>query len=278
VRGLLDARNGAGQGGDGGAGASSAGRWRNTQENAYALLAVLEYARRFEAARPDFTARAWAGNRPILAAVLNTSASAPRTFVPMAQLLPLPQPLSVVLQKQQGGTEQGRLYYRIGTTWQELGDTLPSRDQGLSIERKVRLGGRERGHGPGGEAVTSVPVGESVAFDLTFKNRAPLSYVAIEVPVPAGLEPVLDNLGRGHDASRVREISSETINHEERRPDRVLLFIDELSPGEHRHTIQLRATTPGDFALPPARAEAMYMPEIYGRTTSARLLVTSGPP
>ncbi len=251
VRGLLEARNG--------------GRWRNTQENAYSLLAVLEYARRFEAARPSFSAHAWVGNRPILEATLTAASPSRSGFVPMAQLLPLPQPVSVVLQRQ----GEGRLYYRLGTEWQELGETLPPRDQGLAIERKVRL---RRGGGS-----VSIPVGEAVTFDLTLRNRAPLSYVAIEVPVPAGLEPVLDNLGKGHGASSLDSEGFQLTSHEERHPDRVLLFIDQLSAGEHRHTVQLRAITPGEYALPPARAQAMYMPEIYGRTTGARLTVSSAP-
>jgi uncharacterized protein YfaS (alpha-2-macroglobulin family) len=251
VRGLLEARNG--------------GRWRNTQENAYALLAVLEYARRFEAERPSFSAHAWVGNRPIVEATLTAASPERGGFVPMAQLLPLPQPVSVVLQRQ----GEGRLYYRLGTEWQELGEEQPSRDQGLAIERKMRLSN--------GDASASIPVGEAVAFDLTLRNRAPLSYVAIEVPVPAGLEPVLDNLGRGHGASRLASEGTRLTSHEERHPDRVLLFIDQLSAGEHGHTVQLRAITPGEFALPPARAEAMYMPEIYGRTTGTRLTVSTAP-
>jgi hypothetical protein len=97
VRGLLEARNG--------------GRWRNTQENAYSLLAVLEYARRFEAARPSFSAHAWVGNRPILEATLTAASPSRSGFVPMAQLLPLPQPVSVVLQRQ----GEGRLYCRRAT-------------------------------------------------------------------------------------------------------------------------------------------------------------------
>ena len=251
VRGLLEARNG--------------GRWRNTQENAYALLAVLEYARRFEAARPSFSARAWVGNRPMVEAKLTADLPEKSGFLPMAQLLPLPQPASVVLQRQ----GEGRLYYRLGTEWQELGNEPPSRDQGLTIERQVRL--------RHGDASAAIPLGEAVAFDLTLRNRAPLSYVAIEVPVPAGLEPVLDNLGKGHGASRLDSEGGRMTSHEERHPDRVLLFIDQLSPGEHRHTVQLRAITPGEFSLPPARAEAMYMPEIYGRSTGTRLTVSSVP-
>jgi len=192
VRGLLEARHG--------------GRWRNTQENAYALLAVLEYARRFEAERPNFTAHAWVGNRPLVEGTLTAAAPAKGGFVPMAQILSLPQPASVVLQRQ----GEGRLYYRLGTEWQALGEEHPPQDQGLAIERKVRL--------LHGDASASVPVGEAVAFDLTLRNRAPLSYVVIDVPVPAGLEPVLDNLGQGHGASRLASEGGRMTSHEERHP------------------------------------------------------------
>jgi len=256
VRGLLEAR------GQPGSQTGNNARWRNTQENAYALLAVLEYARRFETPRPELAVRAWVGPRPLMDATLGASSPSKSAFVPMAELLRLPAPVTVVLQRQ--GT--GRLAYRMGTTWRALGDELPPRNQGFAIERRITVGGTDR--------TKAVPIGEAVNFDLTFTTRTTLSYVAIEVPVPAGLEPVLDNLGRGHPA----RAWSTFVSHEERHPDRVLLFIDHLSPGEHRHTVQLRATTAGEFALPPARAEAMYMPEVYGRTSGARLTVSAPTP
>jgi alpha-2-macroglobulin len=246
ARGLMDVRVG--------------GRWRNTQENAYALLSMLEYIRRFEAERPDFTARAWIGNRPFLDTRLTPATPTMSAFFPTAQLLAQPQPLSVVLQRE----GKGRLYFRLGTEWQQAVAEAPARDQGLTIERSVRL--------RSGSASASVPVGEAVAFDLVIKSRSPLSYVAIEVPIPAGLSPVLDNLGKGHIVSRLD--GAKLADHEERHPDRVLLFVNRLPAGEHHHTVQLRAVTPGEFALPPARAEAMYMPEIYGRTAGGRLTVT----
>ena len=51
------------------------------------------------------------------------------------------------------------------------------------------------------------------------------------------------------------------------------MFADDLPPGTHHHTIHLRATSRGTYAFPPAQAEAMYIPEIYGRTTGTTLTV-----
>jgi hypothetical protein len=42
------------------------GAWRNTQENAYALVALADYARIHEAEVPDFSARAWVAQRSVL--------------------------------------------------------------------------------------------------------------------------------------------------------------------------------------------------------------------
>jgi alpha-2-macroglobulin len=159
---------------------------------------------------------------------------------------------------------QGRLYYRLGTEWAEGSGSPPPREQGLVVERAVRTG-------PGGATITA---GDAVAFDITLKNRMPLGYVAVEVPVPGGLEPVLDHLGRGHSASLLGSTDRAT-SHEERLPDRVRLFFDRLGPGEHQVTIDLRATTPGEYFLPPAHAEAMYMPEVYGRSAAGRITVAA---
>ena len=257
VRGLLERR--------------LAGKWRNTQENVHAVLAVLEYARRFEAESPHFSAQAWAGGRSILNAAFGleapvAAAGAPSGFLPMIDIPVLGKPPAVVIQRR----GQGRLYYRLGTEWLPSGESLPANNQGIEVERAVRA--REAGREV---AAKSGPVasGESVAFDLTIKNRTQLSYVVVNVPVPAGLEPVQENLGKGHSASAMAAEGGYWISYQEKRRDRVLLFADVLAPGSHSHAIQLRATTPGRYALPPARAEAMYTPEVYGRSEGGHLVV-----
>lgn len=256
VRGLLERRSG--------------GRWRNTQENAYAIWAVLEYARRFEATNAQFVAEAWVNEKPILTAPfgarpLTGSSTKWSSTLPMADVLALGKPATVVLRRQ----GQGRAYFRVGTEWAPSGDALESLDKGIDVKRAVRASRAQRAN----QEVASVAAGDPVAFDLTIANRTQVGYVAVNVPVPAGLEPVLENLGKGHAASNMGGSTGYWITHQEKRPDRVLLFADSLQPGVHHHTIQLRATTPGNYTLPPARAESMYTPEVYGRSNSSRLTV-----
>jgi uncharacterized protein YfaS (alpha-2-macroglobulin family) len=65
-----------------------------------------------------------------------------------------------------------------------------------------------------------------------------------------------------------------SFTHTEMQDDRVLLFADQLAPGEHTYRYVARATTPGTFVHPPAAAEMMYRPETRGRTATGTLVVT----
>jgi uncharacterized protein YfaS (alpha-2-macroglobulin family) len=259
ARGLLERRAG--------------GRWRNTQENAYALVALLDYARIYEAEAPDFNARAWVGGARVLDVQFRGRELAPRaSFTDMAAVLRLSQKpdmsqgtgdtlLPVVLQRQ--GT--GRLYYRLGAEWAPAQTDLPARAQGFTVTRGLRT--RE------GAVTTSVNAGEPIAMDITLRTDVRVRYVAVDVPLPAGLEGVSRTLGEGRGASVLSGGRGWWVSREEQRPDRVVLFADDLPPGTHKHTIDLRSTSRGRFSFPPALAEAMYMPEVHGRTVGAALEV-----
>ena len=254
VRGLIERRGALG--------------WRNTQENAYALLALAAYGKRFEATAPRLHLDAWAGpgrRSPWLGAAELRDRQSP----PQGLALPMPRLIEAaargdvgpLLLQRQG---RGRLYYRVGLTWAEAGLDLPARTRGLRLERALRTQAAKSGSAT---APLALAIGEPVAIDLAIENRALLSYVAIDVPLPAGLEALQLNLGRGQASGMLDGVRGAFVSHQEARPDRIVLFADDLPPGTHHHTLYVRPTTPGRFSLPPARAEAMYQPEVYGRST-----------
>jgi uncharacterized protein YfaS (alpha-2-macroglobulin family) len=53
----------------------------------------------------------------------------------------------------------------------------------------------------------------------------------------------------------------------------MLLFADQLAAGVYTYSYTARATTIGDFLLPPVKAEEMYEPERFGHGSSARVTV-----
>jgi uncharacterized protein YfaS (alpha-2-macroglobulin family) len=64
-----------------------------------------------------------------------------------------------------------------------------------------------------------------------------------------------------------------SFSHTELRDDRMLLFANHLPAGVYTYSYTARATTIGEFQLPPIHAEAMYAPEQFGHSASAKVRV-----
>jgi uncharacterized protein YfaS (alpha-2-macroglobulin family) len=56
------------------------------------------------------------------------------------------------------------------------------------------------------------------------------------------------------------------FEHQNFRDERAEAFASLLWEGVYNYSYVTRATTPGKFVVPPAKAEEMYHPETFGRT------------
>jgi uncharacterized protein YfaS (alpha-2-macroglobulin family) len=92
-------------------------------------------------------------------------------------------------------------------------------------------------------------------------NFLPYEHVMITIPLPAGT--VLKH--------KVPYVPG--VNHIEYYQDRVILYCAALSAGSHDFVIPVRAAFRGKCSWPPARAELMYRPEVYGHNTFRSLEV-----
>jgi alpha-2-macroglobulin len=63
-------------------------------------------------------------------------------------------------------------------------------------------------------------------------------------------------------------------DHTESHDDRVFLFKQSLAPGVYEYEYFLRALVPGEFQHLPARAEQLFFPEVFGRTSGDRFVIT----
>ena len=263
------------------------GGYRTTQEAAFSLMAMADYVRIREAAAPDFVARVKLADREVASAPFRgRSLASAEQQVPMVSLGADAGQRSLVFSAE--GT--GRLYYgaRLRFAPQEVPTT--EQDNGLVVQRWYTLDGR------GSEAVRAVTEGALVRVHLRVASHQERHYVAIEDPLPAGLEAVDTTLATSGrlpeapgDAMPEAEGDSEALDgaegeewepewyspfaHVEMRDDRLLLFADHLAPGVHTYTYVARATTAGTFVRPPARAEEMYSPEVNGRSTGGKFWV-----
>src|SRR5208282_2801522 len=64
-----------------------------------------------------------------------------------------------------------------------------------------------------------------------------------------------------------------TFSRSERYDDRIQVFADLMTAGEHRWSYLIQATTPGRYHVPAAYVEQMYEPEVFGRTASTEVEV-----
>ncbi len=241
------------------------GEGRTTQEVAWALQALAAYRERREG-RParGIVAATLAGQEILHGELTAPPRDTAETTVSMASLLAQAERSGRRLALEVQFTGVGTAHASATLALASRRADRPALRQGLAVAR--RLVGR------GGETVEQVQAGEEV--DLVVEVEAPevRRFVAVEVPLPGGVEPVDPELATTARALRREEHEEDSepfwwrpgFDHVERRDDRVLLFATTLLPGVTRLVVPCRATTSGRFAFAPARAEEMYAPEIFG--------------
>ena len=253
------------------------GRWSNTQENAFILLALDRYFRVREGDVPDFVSRAWLGDAFLGEhAFRGRSTERHETTVPMAQLGEFGDAPRVVLEKD----GPGRLYYRIGLSYAPRAFDTPPEDRGFSVERRY-----EAVDDPGdvvqqADGSWRIRAGARVRVVVTMANLARRYHVALVDPLPAGLEPINAALATSAydrpdpaDFAKNRGWRAQWFDHQNLRDERVEAFASLLWDGVHHYRYLARATTPGDYLAAPPMAEEMYHPETFGRGSSDRVKI-----
>jgi len=247
------------------------GRWGNTQENAIAMKALVDYYKKYESVTPDFTATVALGAKELVRETFKgRSTTSVVKEVPMAQL---PQMAANAIAVHREGA--GTAFYNARLTYAPDAPTLTSRDNGFRVQRRYAVIRDGRDATPAESFAAGDLIRVTLSFDLPKERR----YVAATDPVPAGLEPVESwfattaaDLVRDNDQ---QDGSSQqtwdqvwrrgTFDHVERHDDRVELFATRLAEGHHEFSYVVRATTAGTFVVAPTRVEEMYSPEISGR-------------
>ncbi len=236
------------------------GRFRNTQEAAFALSAMAEVVRTKERDVPDFTGRAVLGDRTLAEVPFHgRSLALSRSRVPIGELGKGDARLPLEFRRD---GRAGVLYY--GALLRYAPERMPvdPLDRGMFVQRWFEPWS-------GGGQVRAVRAGDLVRVRVRVGTPMARRDVAVDVAVPAGLEVVDTSLASSAQARAGEEPGTQPwspFGHVERRDDRVILFADELPPGIHEATFIARATTPGTFLSKPAQAEEMYAPEVFGRS------------
>ena len=264
------------------------GRWANTQENVFILLALDRYFNTYEKVTPNFVTRVWLGEAYAGEQQFKgRSTDRQELKVPMSYLASKATTQNLVMSK----IGNGRLYYRIGMNYAPEDLNLKPADYGFTVERIYEAIDKPDDVKRDADGTWHIKAGARVRVRLTMIAPGRRYHVALVDPMPAGLEslnPVLattEVVPEDERPTGVGEYGSRSIghgwwrwrsvwfDHQNLRDERAEAFTALLWEGAYNYSYVARATTPGVFVVPPAKAEEMYHPETFGRGKTDRVVI-----
>lgn len=249
------------------------GRWANTQENVFVLLALDKYFQTFEKVTPNFVTRVWLGaSYGGEQAFTGRSTDSKAINVPMdyLQTMPAENGASNLILDKQGA---GRLYYRIGMSFAPKDLRLGATDFGFTIRREYEAVDNPADVKQLADGSWTIKSGARVRVKIQMILPARRYHVALVDKLPAGLEIINTALKVSETVpnepppqKRSGIYRMNWFEHENLRDERAEVFASLLADGVYEYSYVARATTPGNFVAPPAKAEEMYAPETFGRS------------
>jgi alpha-2-macroglobulin len=241
VRWLMDSRKG--------------GFWRTTQETAATVIALTDYLAHTSELDSSYSYALSVNGRQVKDKQVAQATLAERESTTVND--PVTGVNEIKLSKQ----GQGTLYFSAAMEY---------------YLQRESIGAATAGGGPtvmrtyadpgSGRPLTKITVGDLVQVVLTLTVPGDMWYVIIEDPLPAGLEAVNQTLR----TSSIKDGKATSYwMHPEYRDEKTAFFAYSLWKGVHTYSYMARATTVGTFRVLPVTVYPMYMPETWGRSSSA---------
>ena len=172
----------------------------------------------------------------------------------------------IVLQK----TGTGRLYYRLGLDYAPSDLQVGARDEGFVVDREYEAVNDPSDVTRDSDGVWHIKAGAMVRVKLTMVADSNHTNMALTDNLPAGLEALNPELATSPQPPPTKPRSNSAtsplptwfgstwFDHEDLHDDRVEAFSSYLYGGTYDYTYVARATTIGDFVVPPTKAEEIY--------------------
>ena len=247
--------------------------WDSTRDTSLAIEALAEYLRASGEEKPDLTVEVfWDGQKKktVHIAAADLFSFDNRFILRGEEITSGRHELEL---RKQG---IGPLYYNAYLTNFTLEEMIGRAGLEVKVNRKVYKLTRDdrkidlagsRGQAVGQRALRykreelknldALKSGDLAEVELEIDSKNDYEYLVFEDMKAAGFEPVDLQSGYGGNALGA---------YMELRDNRVSFFIRSLARGKHSVSYRLRAETPGRFSALPARASAMYAPELRGET------------
>jgi uncharacterized protein YfaS (alpha-2-macroglobulin family) len=255
--------------------------WTSTRDTAVSIEAMAEYLKASGENRPDMTVEVWLDGKKHKEVKIDAS----NVFTFDDSFLLIGDAIESgkhVLEIRKHGT--GPVYFNAYLTNFTLEDFITRAGLEVKVDRKYyklkKVDHTIKVQGARGQAadqkvekyerselanLATLKSGDLVEVELTIDSKNDYEYLIFEDPKAAGFEPELVRSGyTPNDLGAYMEL----------RDDRVCFFVRALPRGQRSISYRLRAEVPGKFSALPARASAMYAPELKGNSDEIKLTIT----
>jgi len=252
------------------------GVWENTEVCFWAIIAFGKTMDEEKKAPTDFIARASLGGVKLLEAPFKGAGGLPASGqwpLDGPPLATLPRDKILPLRIERDG--KGRLFYSASLRYGIPAEIAAARDEGLSVYAETL--------DPDGNQVTDghlIP-GQTYTRRIFISTSRDRTFVALRAPVPSGAD-ILDaqfvtTASAPPPQTPARSSYGTTGNYDDwfdytPQPmqfimdDEVRFHWEKFPAGQSQVDFRFRAVMPGVYPTPPASAECMYEPEVFGRS------------
>jgi len=232
------------------------GRWRTTQEDAWALLALTHYFQLVEG--PP---------QPVDATLLHNATPSPfhLDLTTLVHKIPIAlAPASPLTSLEVRNPSRSNLFAETRFVALPPLEAQPRQDRGYSVSRSYQKLAID------GTAAPASPwaVGDRVLVTVRVETLSPGHFVAIDDPLPAVLEAINPHFTSSSATPSGTRFTS--ASYRETRADRVLFFCDHIQAGAHLFQYVARVRTAGSVVAPGTKVEEMYRPQRFGLGESGR--------
>ena len=261
--------------------------WENTQENVFCLNALVDYSKKYENEKPNYSFNVIIDKEKRASGKFNSFKN---------EALEVDRPIvkgdksrSIKAEVSKEGV--GRLYYSTRLFYSPENPGANTINSGIEVRREysVERNGKFEILVEGEQ----IKQGELIRVDLFVSLPTARNFVVVDDPIPGGLEPVNTDLATASivDANKADYVFAEasfwyekrdwfsfgttfwSFYHQELRHDSARFYSEYLPKGNYHLSYSAQAISPGRFVILPTHAEEMYDSDVFGETKASVLEV-----
>jgi len=257
--------------------------WRNTQETAMIIYAMVDYLKNSNELAPNYSVRVFVNGQNVFEKQMTKDDVFKKDEIIRIDNTKLKSGQNEIKIEKNGS---GKVYFSSYTTYYLSQENISPREDGFRVEKEYfKL---EKYHSYSEDKITyrkksfdgNVKSGDEILVKIRVHSKdQDNQYFMLEDPLPSGVEAIKD------DWAFTIEDETNYIGYpyyywrwwyadKEIRDNRVTFFATYMSKGEYEFSYILRAQIPGEYSVNPAKGMLMYYPEVYGSTHILRLTIT----